>query len=403
MEYPIPLEQQRDQLLYLQLETPVSALSTDAVADQHPATRAVSAKAKAVMQSPDTMPTSAPVAVPYQSATQQASSMPSAQICDWQRVDLTRIEGVTDNQGVEMQIQLVFPANMPPQRIPTGLVLRRETEGISVARGYTDTNGCLRYLLKVERNARYELVAMLDTGLSVFALPSVVDQQGPVRASISIPSQKARSFIFEGLNVIFEPMSNNRVRVIQMALLSAPDANAAQSQQVYLPISSEAQGIQFEKDSQWVKWTKEKEGLKLQTPLKSGQNQLLYAYVLSAQKGQIRFLMQFPHDVSRGAVFFSQGLAPEEGRDQLQPVKLGEGDQQREFKVLHLPAVHRTQILQFHIGMMQAQSKGLMAWIQRHKSDPTKRNKLFGLAALFVVCIIGIFWFVSSSRPISST
>lgn len=401
MEFPIPLSQQQTGYLHLRLtipgepvphkgDSPVPA-QKDRVMLGHASgmSPGVQDKTKATTQT--VVPTtSRPVAA---KTTEPERLGP----CVWKDVPLGRMAKVPENEGMEMRVRFLFPSSMKQEPLPTGLIRRKGQQRDPVARVKTDAVGCARFWVKVETGVVYEVALLLGAKLSLKPLPAPRPGVKSLETTIALDTQPAQSTFIENLSVIYELVSADRIRAVHVVQLIYQPSPMHQQDEVILPLAAGAQSIKMEQGIPGANWKAEKIGLRLTNTPKPGSYRVLYHYELARQAGTASWHLVSTQQIGQVNLFFGKGLKP--GLEaKLQHVQLGKGVDKRDFHVLRLPQMEKGQSLQMPVSGIEPPRRGLLAWIRNMKDEPNGKNKLVGLAVLFSISLLGLFWVFSSPR-----
>ncbi|TNE50865.1 MAG: hypothetical protein EP343_06865 [Deltaproteobacteria bacterium] len=387
MEFPAPLEQQQSGVLYLRVtlrgSKPVPTRTTKVA----PAPRRPAVQKPAKLRNPHvrTKPSA------------RATVSPKAGPCQWDKLPLANMKGVTPKTGVEMRVQLLFPPMVKREALATGLLVNKGKKRTPVSRARTDELGCVRYLVKEEKGARYEVALLIGARLSVHPLPQIKAGARVVFGTVKLPNAKARSTLVEQLSVIVEQLREEEVRVAHVVQLFYQPTASSKSEAVYLPVAVGGKNVNLERNAKGASWKQDKLGLRLTGSLQPGSHRFLYSFTLPLNDGKALWRLVAAQPVAGLSVFFGRGLKP--GVDaKLKDVELGNPGQKQKFRLMRLSGMKKGQEIRVPVVSKIKPGKGLLAWIKRWRGLPNKKNKLVGLSVLLGISLLGLFWIFATPR-----
>ncbi len=387
MEFPAPLERQQNGVLYLRVTlhgwkpTPTRTTKV-AFAPRRPA-----AQKPATLRNPHARQT------PLTRVTVSAK----ASLCQWDKLPVVNMKGITATNGVEMRVQLLFPSKVKREALATGLLVKKGKKRVPVSRARTDEQGCVRYLVKKEVGAQYEVALLIGARLSVHPLPKIKAGAQVVFGTVKLPNAEARSTLVEQLSVIVEQLREGEVRVTHVVQLFYQPTASSKGEAVYLPVAVGGTNVKLERNVKGTTWKQDKLGLRLTSPLQPGSHRFLYSFTLPLNDGKSLWRLVAPQPVAGLSVFFGRGLKPGVNA-KLKDVQLGNPGQKQKFRLMRLSGMKKGQEIRVPVVSKVKPGKGLLAWIKRWKGLPNKKNKLVGLSVLLGISLLGLFWIFASPR-----
>lgn len=404
MEFPAPLLQQQNGLLYLRITLEAGIVKAQTKANPHAAAKVnphLKPRTVPVRRQPSVRPPakrgSSPHAAglrPVKPGTQQPQKIGS---CKWDKLPLADMKGTTRKNGVEYRVQLIYPANARREPLATGLLVNKNKKRTPVARVRTDDQGCARYLVKADTTVVYEVALLIGARLTVHPLPKLKAGARIAYGKVKLPNVKARSTLLEQLSVIIEQVKPGEVRFAHVAQLFYQPTSSGKNAVVYLPLAVGARNAKMERGVRGATWKQDKLGFRLTGKLTPGAHRFLYSFTVPLNEGKGMWRLVAPEAISQMSFFFGRNLKPG-FKAKLQNVQLGNPGQKRKFRMLRIPGMKKGQEIKIPVQTLTKPGKGLLAWIKRWRGQPNKKNKLVGLSVLLGISLLGLFWIFATPR-----
>lgn len=331
--------------------------------------------------------------------TQPAKRASAVVRCNWSNAPKIQVPSKKQGAKVALRIRIFMQKNTPASITATGLIRREGKKTIPVARGKTDKQGCIVYLIDADRST-YNVAILHGTGLQMAPTPAIhTARKGVLSMVVTLKSSARKSSMFGSLHTFFESRTADWLQVTHVAsLFYAPQAGKKEPVSFLLPVSQKAVRLQFGRELSRLRPKVTKRGVLLQR-LKPGENRFLYGYLLPRNNdGEAHVSLPFAHKVNQVVTFFARGqLLPSKGRKKMKPITRGSGKNIRKFWMMKFPPSKPQTALELTVVPKNPPPSGWVGWVSRMKRKG-KKNKLLGLGVLVVFSCLGLFWLISAPR-----
>ena len=357
LQYPVPLQQQKNGILPLRIELPAPK-------------------------------TPKKVAAPVAPRTTNTK---------WDRVPEVKAPKLKATPRTTFQIQIFHKdKSIAKESIPTGLIERVGKKRNYLGRAKTDALGRLRYTINPQAKGVYRVAVLYGTRLHMHTIPPVKTPKRNIYVPIVLPSKVFEAVSFEAFNTLIEPMPKKRgeYRVSHFASVLYQRPPAGQKpKKVSLPIPTDASGVQLGRGMQKYKVARGAGRLQIQNQLTVGRHRLSYAYIVTTKQGSIPLSINIPYASERTDIFIHPDLKLLRPKKPLRNVELSQGPKgpKRSFGVLRQGATKKA----FSLQMLLEDSKfkrysGFFGKIRKLRDTPNGRKKLTGITVLLTTSLLGL-------------